>query len=28
VILGENILNIQYLSAFLLIAGGIYISNK
>jgi len=27
-ILGENILNIQYLSAFLLIAGGIYISNK
>ena len=28
VILGENILNLQYMSAFLLIAGGIYISNK
>lgn len=27
-ILGENVLNIRYISAFLLIAGGIYISNK
>ena len=27
-ILGENILNIQYLAAFILISGGIYISNK
>lgn len=27
-LLGENIFNIQYMAAFLLIAGGIYISNK
>jgi len=27
-ILGENVFNIQYITAFLLISGGIYISNK